>query len=146
MGAEIIKIEKVGDGDLFRSFTFFNKWIGGSESPCFLAFNRNKRSIALNLKSDRVKEVIYKMVEEADVVAQNFRPGVFDRLGYGYDDFKAINPGIIYCSGSGYGINWLRMVQISRNLSWFEIRYRSIRHFQTVSRRIRQDNTTVFNR
>jgi crotonobetainyl-CoA:carnitine CoA-transferase CaiB-like acyl-CoA transferase len=103
MGADVIKIERAGAGDLFRSMTFFAKWVGGSESPNFLAWNRNKRSIALNLKSRRVREIIMQMAKTADVVVQNFRPGVLQRLGYGYDDFKAVNPRIIYCSGSGYG-------------------------------------------
>jgi crotonobetainyl-CoA:carnitine CoA-transferase CaiB-like acyl-CoA transferase len=103
MGANVIKIERAGAGDMFRSMTFFAKWVGGSESPNFLAWNRNKRSIALNLKSKRVHEIIMEMAKTADVVVQNFRPGVLARLGYGYDDFKAANPRIIYCSGSGYG-------------------------------------------
>jgi crotonobetainyl-CoA:carnitine CoA-transferase CaiB-like acyl-CoA transferase len=103
MGANVIKIERAGPGDLFRSMTFFAKWVGGSESPNFLAWNRNKRSIALNLKSPEVHAIIMDMARTADVVVQNFRPGVMDKLGYGYADFKAVNPGIIYCSGSGYG-------------------------------------------
>ncbi len=103
MGANVIKIERPGAGDLFRSLTFRNKWIGDGESPNFLAWNRNKRSIALNLKSPDARAVIMKMAEKADVVVQNFRPGVMARLGYGYEDFKAVNPRIVYCSGSGYG-------------------------------------------
>jgi len=103
MGADVIKIERAGPGDLFRSMTFFAKWVGDKQSPNFLAWNRNKRSIALNLKSRKVHEIIMEMAKKADIVVQNFRPGVLDRLGYGYDDFKAVNPKIIYCSGSGYG-------------------------------------------
>ena len=103
MGANIIKVERAGPGDLFRSMTFFAKWVGGSESPNFLAWNRNKRSIALNLKSKKVHDLVMEMAKKADVVVQNFRPGVLDRLGYGYDDFRKVNPRIIYCSGSGYG-------------------------------------------
>lgn len=103
MGADVIKIERVGTGDMFRGMTFFAKWVGGSESPCFLAWNRNKRSIALNLKSPKIHAIILEMAKKADIVVQNFRPGVLARLGYGYDDFKAVNPRIIYCSGSGYG-------------------------------------------
>jgi crotonobetainyl-CoA:carnitine CoA-transferase CaiB-like acyl-CoA transferase len=103
MGANVIKVERAGPGDLFRSMTFFATWVGGSESPNFLAWNRNKRSIALNLKSPKVRAILMDMAKTADVVVQNFRPGVMDKLGYGYDDFKAVNPGIIYCSGSGYG-------------------------------------------
>jgi crotonobetainyl-CoA:carnitine CoA-transferase CaiB-like acyl-CoA transferase len=83
--------------------TFFATWVGGSESPNFLAWNRNKRSVALNLKSPEVHAIIMDMARTADVVVQNFRPGVMDKLGYGYDDFRMVNPGIIYCSGSGYG-------------------------------------------
>ncbi|UAB70859.1 CoA transferase [Vibrio sp. SCSIO 43132] len=103
MGADIIKIERHGKGDLFRSLTFFNKWVGGSESPNFLAWNRNKRSLAVNLKNPDVYQCIMEMAKTADVVVQNFRPGVLDKLGYGYEDFKAVNDRIIYCSGSGYG-------------------------------------------
>jgi crotonobetainyl-CoA:carnitine CoA-transferase CaiB-like acyl-CoA transferase len=103
MGANVIKIERAGAGDMFRSMTFFAKWVGGSESPNFLAWNRNKRSIALNLKSQKVHALIIDMAKRADVVVQNFRPGVLAKLGYGYEDFKAVNPRIIYCSGSGYG-------------------------------------------
>jgi crotonobetainyl-CoA:carnitine CoA-transferase CaiB-like acyl-CoA transferase len=103
MGANVIKVERAGGGDMFRTMTFFAKWVGGSESPNFLAWNRNKRSIALNLKSRRVHEIIMEMAGKADVVVQNFRPGVLAKLGYGYDDFRAVNPRIIYCSGSGYG-------------------------------------------
>lgn len=102
MGANVIKIERPGKGDLFRSLTFRNTWLGG-ESPNFLAWNRNKRSLALNLKSPEAREAIMKLAETADVVVQNFRPGVMARLGYGYDDFRSVNPRIVYCSGSGYG-------------------------------------------
>jgi len=103
MGANVIKIERPVSGDLFRSLTFNNKWVGGTESPNFLAWNRNKRSLALNLKSDKSKDVIFKLAKKADVVVQNFRPGVMDKLGLGYSYFQKINPRIIYCSGSGYG-------------------------------------------
>ncbi|WP_454817760.1 CaiB/BaiF CoA transferase family protein [Labrys neptuniae] len=103
MGANVIKVERPGQGDLFRTLTFNNRWVGGTESPNYLAWNRNKRSIALDLKSADAKTVLYKLAETADVVVQNFRPGVLARLGFGYEDFRKINPRIIYCSGSGYG-------------------------------------------
>src|SRR5437868_2764076 len=103
MGANVIKVERPGQGDLFRTMTFNNRWVGGSESPNFLAWNRNKRSIAVDLKSPDAKTILYRIGERADVVVQNFRPGVLAKLGFGYDDFRAINPRIIYCSGSGYG-------------------------------------------
>ncbi len=103
LGAKVIKVERPGQGDLFRTMTFNNRWVGGTESPNFLAWNRNKRSLAVDLKAPEAKTVLYKIAETADVVVQNFRPGVLARLGFGYADFQKINPRIIYCSGSGYG-------------------------------------------
>jgi crotonobetainyl-CoA:carnitine CoA-transferase CaiB-like acyl-CoA transferase len=103
LGANVIKVERPGQGDLFRTLTFNNKWVGGRESPNFLAWNRNKRSLALDLKSPEAKRILYKIAEKADIVVQNFRPGVLAKLGFGYEDFRGINPRIIYCSGSGYG-------------------------------------------
>jgi crotonobetainyl-CoA:carnitine CoA-transferase CaiB-like acyl-CoA transferase len=103
IGANVIKVERPVSGDLFRSMTFNHQWVGGKESPNFLAWNRNKRSIAVNLKSEESKAILYRLVGQADIVVENFRPGVMDRLGYGYDDLKAINPKLIYCSETGYG-------------------------------------------
>ena len=103
LGADVVKIERNGSGDLYRGMTFFNQWIAGDESPCFMAWNRNKRSLAIDMKSKKGKEIIYKLAVEADVIMENFRPGVMARLGYGYEDLKKINPGIIYCSASGWG-------------------------------------------
>lgn len=103
MGADVIKVERPGQGDLFRTLTFNNRWVGGTESPNFLAWNRNKRSLAIDLKAPEAKEILFRIAEKADVVVQNFRPGVMEKLGYGYDDFKRVNPRVIYCSGSGYG-------------------------------------------
>ncbi len=105
MGADIVKIERCGGGDLERSFSAFGMVTEGGDSPFFLAMNRNKKSLALNLKTPEAKEVIYKLADEADVVVQNFRPGVLKKLGYGYEDFKKINPSVIYCSNSGYGLD-----------------------------------------
>ena len=103
MGANVIKVERPGQGDLFRTLTFNSRWVGGTESPNFLAWNRNKRSLAVDLKAPEAKEILYRIAEKADVVVQNFRPGVLAKLGFGYEDFRQINPRIIYCSGSGYG-------------------------------------------
>ncbi|MCC5849632.1 MAG: CoA transferase [Verrucomicrobia bacterium] len=103
LGAEVIKIEKPHTGDLYRSMTFFNQWIGEGESPCFLPWNRNKRSLALDLKAPVAKEILYKLAETADVVVENFRPGVMEKLGLGHEDFRAINPRIIYASATGWG-------------------------------------------
>lgn len=103
MGADVIKIEKPGTGDLYRSMTFFNEWIGDGESPCFLAWNRNKRSLALDLKAPAAREVILKLAARADLVVENFRPGVLDKLGFGYAALQALNPGLIYVSATGWG-------------------------------------------
>jgi crotonobetainyl-CoA:carnitine CoA-transferase CaiB-like acyl-CoA transferase len=104
LGADVIKVERPGQGDLFRTMTFMNQWVGpGRESPNFLAWNRNKRSLAIDLKAPEAKPILYRIAERADVVVQNFRPGVLARLGFGYEDLKRVNPRIIYCSGSGYG-------------------------------------------
>lgn len=103
LGADVIKVEKAGSGDLYRSMTFFNEWIGDGESPCFLAWNRNKRSLAINLKDPEAKAIILKLAEKADVVVENFRPGVMAKLGFGYEDLKRINPGLVYCSATGWG-------------------------------------------
>ena len=103
LGADVIKIERYGSGDIYRGMTFFNKWIAEDESPCFMAWNRNKRSIAIDMKKDEGKKIILQLIEQADIVVENFRPGVMERLGYGYAALKKINPKIIYCSASGWG-------------------------------------------
>ncbi len=103
LGADIIKVERVGEGDLYRRLPpFFNARING-ESPHFLAWNRNKRSIALDLKAPEARAIILGMAAKVDVVVENFRPGVMERLGLGYADLAAVNPALIYCSSSGYG-------------------------------------------
>tara|TARA_X000000950_G_scaffold36000_2_gene38467 strand:+ start:2371 stop:3606 length:1236 start_codon:yes stop_codon:yes gene_type:complete len=102
-GAEVYKIERIHVGDDFRRWNFFNKKVGNYSSASYMAWNRNKRSIALDIRKPETKKIIYKMAESCDVVIQNFRPGVMAKRGYGYEDFNKINPKIIYCSGSGYG-------------------------------------------
>lgn len=104
LGADVIKVERPGSGDLFRDLPpFFNQKLGGIENPSFIAWNRNKRSIALDMKHPEGKAVLLDLVAKADVLLQNFRPGVLDKLGFGYEALSKINPGLIYCSGSGYG-------------------------------------------
>ena len=103
LGADVIKIERIGSGDIYRGMTFFNQWIAGNESPCFMAWNRNKRSLAIDMKTEAGKNIILQLIQQADIVVENFRPGVMDRLGYGYETLKKINPAIIYCSASGWG-------------------------------------------
>ena len=102
-GADVIKIERAEVGDLSR-------WnVGddpdGGNNPVFSSLNRNKRSIALDLKRKEDREVVLRLVETADVVVNNFRPGVMDRMGFGYDGLRAINPRIVYAVGTGYGLD-----------------------------------------
>ena len=98
-GARNVKIEQLGIGDDSRFYTPFV----GTESAYFMSLNRNKRSIELDLKKPEHVEVFKAMVEVADVVLENFRPGTMDKLGLGYDVLKGINPRIIYAQCSGFG-------------------------------------------
>ncbi|MBN1633714.1 MAG: CoA transferase [Ignavibacteria bacterium] len=102
-GVEVIKIENPGAGDLARKLgnvpELNNKLMGTS----FLAQNSNKKSITLNLKDEKAKEIFRKLVKLSDVVVENFRPGVMDRLGLSYSALCEINPKIIYCAISGFG-------------------------------------------
>ncbi len=99
MGADVIKIETVPDGDTIRRF---DPLING-ESYCFAVLNRNKRSLALNLKDPRGKALFMTLAEQADIVLENFRPGVTRRLGVDYESLSARNPGLVYASISGFG-------------------------------------------
>lgn len=101
MGAEIIKIEPL-KGDWMRHWSMANLFIEG-EGASFLSFNRNKRSIAIDLKHARGTEAALRLIDRADVVLENFRPGVMERLGLGYETLAARNPRIIYCASSGWG-------------------------------------------
>ena len=101
MGADVIKIEPPKVGDSTRHSMGFR--LKGEDSPGFLALNRNKRSITLDLKSEEGREVLYALVKTADVVVENARPGVAHRLGMGYETLRAINPRLIYASISGFG-------------------------------------------
>ena len=98
-GAEVIKVEAVKGGDLFRGGVPKIGDTGGA----FFQVNRNKKSITLNLKSEEGKEIFYKLAKDADVVLEQYRPGVVKKLGVDYETIKAINPKIVYCSLSGYG-------------------------------------------
>lgn len=99
LGAEIVKIENPGEGDPFRSWEKEPKLY----SPIFCSFNRNKKSLTLNLRSPEGKEIFLRLARQADVIVENFRPGVVDRLGIGYEAVREINPGIVYCSISAFG-------------------------------------------
>jgi len=97
MGAEVIKIEEPKRGNPFRG------WGERNYSATFCSLNRNKQSITLDLRTDEATEIARKLASRADVLIQNFRPGVMGKRGLGYDDIKKLNPKIIYCSISGFG-------------------------------------------
>ena len=101
LGADVIKIEPPGTGDQTRGAMGFK--MKGSDSMGFLNMNRNKRSVTLNLKSKACKEVFFRLVKTADILVENYRPGVMKKLGIDYPTLKNINPGLVYASISGFG-------------------------------------------
>ncbi|WP_417241942.1 CaiB/BaiF CoA transferase family protein [Celeribacter sp.] len=104
LGADVVKVERAGMGDLSRYLYLTDTKIAG-ESTIFHAINRNKRSVAVDLKSESDKDALRALIKDADVVLQNFRPGVMDRLGFGYEAVKALNPTVVYGTVTGYGSN-----------------------------------------
>ncbi len=95
LGADVIKVEPMGDGDSTRK-------LAGSGAGFFVAFNRNKRSIQLDLKSEKGMAFVRKLIASADVVTENFRPGALEGMALGYDDLKMAHPRLIYCSLKGF--------------------------------------------
>jgi len=102
LGARVIKIERPGSGDIGRTLAFAGLESDG-DTLSFHIMNRNKESFAADLKSESDKAEVWELIKKADVIVQNFRPGVIERLGFGYEDVKKVNPRIIYASASGYG-------------------------------------------
>ena len=100
MGAEVIKIEKPDTGDEARGFA---PPYQGNQSAYFLSINRNKKGMTLNLKHSQGKTILWQLIESADILVENFRPGVMDRLGFSYHDVQARKPELIYASISGFG-------------------------------------------
>ena len=100
LGADVIKIEEPGRGDESRAF---GPPFQGGESPYFLSVNRNKRSCTVNLKHAAGKAILRRLLGEADVLIENFRPGAMARLGFGYESVSAAHPRLVYCSISGFG-------------------------------------------
>jgi crotonobetainyl-CoA:carnitine CoA-transferase CaiB-like acyl-CoA transferase len=100
MGADVVKVERPGAGDDTRAFgpPFVN-----GESAYFMSINRNKRSLTLNLKEDKARQILRKLLETVDVVVENFRPGTMESFGFGYEAVHDFNPGLVFCSISGYG-------------------------------------------
>ena len=103
LGAEVIKVEVPGSGDLARQLGADVELNGRNMGASFLAQNGGKRSLTLNLKSPEGREVLLRLVKSADALVENFRPGVMDRLGVGYEALKAVNPRLVYCAISGFG-------------------------------------------
>ncbi|PSL13488.1 CaiB/BaiF CoA transferase family protein [Shimia abyssi] len=110
LGAEVIKVETVGRGDLARQLGADAELNKANMGVSFLAQNAGKKSVTVNLKNPRGREIFLKLVETADVVVENFRPGVMTRLGVGYETLKEVNPTLIYCAISGFGQEgpWIR--------------------------------------
>ncbi|HEY2719718.1 MAG TPA: CaiB/BaiF CoA-transferase family protein [Solirubrobacteraceae bacterium] len=103
-GADVLKVEDTGMGDYIRwSPPYYEGAHDSAKSALFLSLNRNKRSIRLDLKNERGREALLRLVREYDVVLESFRPGVLDRLGVGYERMREENPGLVYCAISGYG-------------------------------------------
>jgi crotonobetainyl-CoA:carnitine CoA-transferase CaiB-like acyl-CoA transferase len=100
MGADVIKVEKIPGGDDTRTYT--EPSIGG-ESAAFMMLNRNKRGIAVNLKTPGGLEVVKRLLADADVVTENYRKGTLEKLGLGYEVLEKLNPRLVYCAVSGYG-------------------------------------------
>ena len=99
LGAEVIKIEQPEGGDYNRTFPPLNR----AESGSFLLLNRNKKSVTLNLKAPEGRDILLRLVADADVLLEGFRPGVMARLGLGYETLAKVNPRLVYCAISGYG-------------------------------------------
>ena len=100
LGAEVIKVERPGEGDDTRAFA---PPFQGDQAAYFLSINRNKKSITLDMKSERGKEILWRLLDLSNVLVENFRPGAMERLGFGYEAVSDRHPTIVYCSISGFG-------------------------------------------
>jgi len=114
MGAKVIKIEPPS-GPFERRWSGANAFVGGV-SAFFLAANRNKRSLAVDLKSPEGREVVLKLIERADVLVENFRSGVMEKLGLSYEDVRQRKPDIIYASGTGWGVEGPMVERVAQDL------------------------------
>jgi crotonobetainyl-CoA:carnitine CoA-transferase CaiB-like acyl-CoA transferase len=103
-GADVIKVEDTGMGDYIRWWPpYYEGTHDTAKSALFLSLNRNKRSIQIDLKTEEGREALLRLVRDADVLLESFRPGVMDRLGVGYERLREQNPGLVYCAITGYG-------------------------------------------
>ena len=109
LGADVLKVEDIAGGDYIRWMPPYYggdaERADGTASAYFLALNRNKRSLKLNLKHDEGRQILLRLAEDHDVLVESFRPGVMERLGVGYEALAERNPGLVYCAISGYGQN-----------------------------------------
>jgi crotonobetainyl-CoA:carnitine CoA-transferase CaiB-like acyl-CoA transferase len=112
-GAEVVKIERPGGEDMRR---YPPMW--GDESAAFMLLNRGKKSVVLDLKSPAAQQRLQPLLQRADILVEQFRPGVMQRLGLGYDDVRKINPRLIYCSISGYGQTGPRAGEAGHDLNY----------------------------
>ncbi len=122
LGADVVKVEDTGGGDYVR---WAPPYYGsdaeqalGTRSALYLALNRGKRSIRLDLKSEAGRDAFLRLVPRYDVVLESFRPGVLDRLGVGYDDLRRINPRIVYCAITGYGQSGPNMSRAGHDMNY----------------------------
>ena len=102
LGADVIKVERPKVGEWERSLAAMGQLLNG-DSPFFLSMNRNKRSLTLDLKHPEAGPIVDRLITTVDVVVENFRPGVMERLGFGFERLSELNPRLVYCSASGYG-------------------------------------------
>jgi crotonobetainyl-CoA:carnitine CoA-transferase CaiB-like acyl-CoA transferase len=102
LGADVIKVERPKVGEWERSLAAMGQLLNG-DSPFFLSMNRNKRSLTLDLKHPEAGPIVDRLIATVDVVVENFRPGVMERLGFGFERLSELNPRLVYCSASGYG-------------------------------------------
>jgi len=103
-GADVLKVEDTGMGDYVRwAPPYYEGAEESARSALYLALNRGKRSIRVNLKEEHGREVLLRLAREHDVLLESFRPGVLDRLGVGYERLREENPGLVYCAITGYG-------------------------------------------
>lgn len=117
MGADVVKIEDPSGGDYNRSWPPFAK----IESGSFLLFNRNKRSVTINLKSVEGREFFLRLAAKADIILEGYRPGVMDRLGLSFETLKVANPRLIYCAISSYGQDGPLRTAVGHDLNYLAI-------------------------
>ncbi len=117
MGADVIKLEEPGIGDYIRNWPP----LVGKNSGFHLVLNRNKRSVTLNLKTDAGRDIFKRLLKDVDVVVEGFRPGVMDRLGLGYEMLKLVQPRIIYCAITGYGLDGPRALKAGHDINYLAL-------------------------